>query len=91
MKKDIAFSLSLQREIEKHHLNPESEIDKSMNELGMRTLLHQAGIQKEKGYPTITVLFALIVLPVIKQSLNALWSGKFFENLIQAHKDTYYL
>jgi hypothetical protein len=61
-----------------------------MNELGIRTLLHQSGIEKEKGFSTVTLLFALIVLPVIKQSLSALWSGKFFENLLLAHKDTYY-
>jgi hypothetical protein len=90
MKKNIAFSLSVQREIERHRLNVESEVDKSMKELGIRTLLHRSGIQKEKGYSTTTLLFALIVLPVIKQSLSALWSGNFFENLIRAHKDTYY-
>jgi len=86
MKKNIAFSLFIQREIEKHPLNVESEVNKSMNELGIRTLLHRSGIEKEKGFPTITLLFALIVLPVIKQSLTALWSGKFFENMLQAHK-----
>ena len=90
MKKNIAFSLSIQKEIEKRRLNVESEVNKSMNELGIRTLLHQSGIHKEKGYSTVALLFALIVLPVIKQSISALWSGKFFENLIQAHKDTYY-
>jgi hypothetical protein len=90
VKKNIVFSLSIQKEIEKRRLNMESEVNKSMNELGIRTLLHQSGIQKEKGYSTVTLLFALIVLPVIRQSLSALWSGKFFENLIQAHKDTYY-
>ena len=90
MKKNIAFSLFIQREIEKHPLNVESEVNKSMNELGIRTLLHRSGIEKEKGFPTISLLFALVVLPVIKQSLAALWSGKFFENMLQAHKDTYY-
>lgn len=90
MKKNIAFSLSIQREIEKCRLNMESAVNKSMNELGMRTFLHRSGIQKEKGFAPITLLFALIVLPVIKQSLTALWSGSFFENLIQAHKDAYY-
>ena len=89
MKKNIVFSLSIQKEIEKRQLNMESEVNKSMNELGIRTLLHQSGIQKEKGYSTVTLLFALIVLPVIRQSLSALWSGQFFENLIQAHKGTY--
>ncbi len=90
MKKNIALSLSIQREIEKNRLNVESEVNKSMNELGIKTLLHQSGIRKEKGYSTVTLLFALIVLPVIKQSISALWSGKFFENLIQAQKDSYY-
>jgi hypothetical protein len=90
MKQNIPFSLSIQKEIEKSHLSVESEVNKSMNELGIRTLLHQSGIHKQKGYPALTVLFALIVLPVIKQTLSALWSGSFFENLIQARKDTYY-
>jgi hypothetical protein len=90
VKKNIVYSLSLQKEIERHRLNMESEINKSMNEVGIRTLLRQSGIHKEKGYATVTLLFALLVLPVIKQSLSALWSGKFFENLIQAHKDAYY-
>jgi len=87
MKKNIALSLSIQREIEKNRLNVESEVNKSMNELGIKTLLHQSGIHKEKGYLPVTLLFALIVLPVIKQSISAMWSGKFFENLIQAQKE----
>lgn len=58
MKKNIAFSLFIQREIEKHPFNVESEVNKSMNELGIRTLLHRSGIEKEKGFPTITLLFA---------------------------------
>jgi hypothetical protein len=90
MKKNIVFSLSIQKEIEKCRLNMESEVNKSMSELGIKTLLHQSGIQKKKGHSTVTLLFALIILPVIKQSLSALWSRKFFENLIQADKDTYY-
>jgi hypothetical protein len=35
MKKNIAFSLSIQKEIEKSRLNVESEVNKSMNELGI--------------------------------------------------------
>jgi len=88
MKKNMAISLSLQKEIEKRRFNVESDVNKSMKELGIGTLLHQSRIQKEKGYATITLLFALLVLPVISQSLSALWSRKFIENLIQAHKDT---
>jgi hypothetical protein len=61
-----------------------------MNDLGIRTLLHRAGIEKSKGYPTITLLYVLVLLPIIKQSLSAVWSGKFCNDFAQAHKDTYY-
>ncbi len=90
MKRDISFSLSIQREIETHGLNVESEVNKSFNELGIRTLLHQAGIRKEKGFPPVTLLFVMVVLPLIKHSLCSLWSGQFFANVIAAQKDTYY-
>jgi hypothetical protein len=33
MKKNIVFSLSIQKEIEKRRLNMESEVNKSMNKL----------------------------------------------------------
>lgn len=72
MKKNIAFCLSLQREIEKRRLNVESEVNKSMKELSIRALLHRSGIHKEKGFSTVTLLFALIILPVIKQSFSVL-------------------
>ena len=90
MKKDISFSLSIQREIESRGLNVESEVNKSFNELGIRTLLHQSGIRKEKGFPPVTLLFVMVVLPLIKHSLCSLWSGQFFTNIIAAQKDTYY-
>ena len=90
MKKDISFSLSIQREIESRGLNVESEVNKSFNELGIRTLLHQSGIRKEKGFPPVTLLFVMTVLPLIKHSLCSLWSGQFFANVIAAQKDTYY-
>lgn len=51
MKNNTGFSLSIQREIERRHLNLESEIHKSINELGITTLLHRTGIKKVKGYP----------------------------------------
>ena len=66
MKKDISFSLSIQREIESRGLNVESEVNKSINELGIRTLLHQSGIRKEKGFPPVTLLFVMTVLPLRK-------------------------
>jgi hypothetical protein len=82
--------MSIKKEIERRRLNMESEVYRSMDELGIQTLLHHSGIQKQKSYSTVTLLFALIVLPVIRRCLSALWSGKFFENPVQAHKDTYY-
>lgn len=90
MKKNIPFSLSIQKEIEKHRLNVESEVDKSMKELKIGTILRRSGIRKEKGWSTVSLLFALIVLPLIKQSFSCLWSEDFFNNFISARKDTYY-
>ena len=83
-------SLSIQKEIEKHQLNLESEIDKSINELGIKTLLQQSGITKHKGFPTLQLLFALILLPFLKISLASLWAGKMVEHIFTANKDAYY-
>lgn len=90
MKNYTPSSLSIQKEITKHHLNLESEIDKSINELGIKTLLCQSGIRKHKGFPTVNLVFALILLPFLKISLTSLWVGKLVENIFSAHKDTYY-
>jgi hypothetical protein len=55
MQKLTPSSVSIQREIERHRLNIESEIDKSMGKLGFRTtLLDRSGIRKEKGYAPIS-------------------------------------
>ena len=45
MQEHTPMSLSIQREIEKHRLNIESEIDNSMGKLGFRTLLDRSGIR----------------------------------------------
>jgi hypothetical protein len=58
--------------------------------LGIRTLLHKAGISKEKGFAPSVLVFVLILLPMIKESLTAFWSGKYFSHLLEARKDTYY-
>lgn len=89
MRNNTSFLLSIQREIKKRRLNLESEMNKSINDLGVKTLLHRAGIEKSKGYPPIALLYVLILLPIVKESLSALWSRKFFNNFITAHKDTY--
>jgi hypothetical protein len=66
-------------------------VNKPMNELEIRTLLHQSGIEIEKGFPTVTLLFALIVLPVIKQSLSfffLLFNRVSFSALFQPNQST---
>jgi hypothetical protein len=82
--------LSIQKEINKYQLNLESEIDKSISELGIKTLLQQSGITKRKGFPTLHLLFALILLPFLKISLASLWAGKMVEHIFTANKDAYY-
>jgi hypothetical protein len=90
MAKNNLISLSLQRQIEDSRLNMESEVNKSMNQLGIRTLLCRSGIQKQKGCPPVSLLFALILLPLIKESITALWREGFYNRFLEAQKDTYY-
>jgi hypothetical protein len=75
VRKDSSFSLSNQREIERHGLHVEFEVSNVINELGMSTLLHQSGIRQGKGCPPITLLFVLLVLPVIQPSLSSFCSA----------------
>ena len=90
MQKHTPLSLSIQREIEKHRLNMESEIDKSMGKLGFRTLLDRSGIRKQKGYAPISLLFVLAVLPFIKEGVRSLWTNEFYRRFLNARKDTVY-
>jgi len=90
MHKNTPLSLSVQREIEKHRLNLESEIDKSMVRLGFRTLLSQAGIRKEKGFAPVSVLLVLILLPFLKESVRSMWTKEYCSRFLNAQKDTIY-
>ena len=63
MKHFNPLSLSLQKEIAKRNSCLESEIERSMNSFGFRTMLHRCGIYKQKGYPTISILYLMILLP----------------------------
>ncbi len=49
MKHFKPLSLSLQKEIAQKNICLESEIDRSMDSFGFRTMLHQCGIYKQKG------------------------------------------
>jgi hypothetical protein len=90
MHKNTRLSLSVQREIQKHRLNLESEIDKSMVRLGFRTLLSQAGIRKEKGFAPVNVLLVLILLPFLKESVRSVWTKEYCSRFLNAQKDTIY-
>ena len=82
MKNYTPSSLSIQKEIIKHQLNLDSEIDKSIKELGVKTLLQKSGITKRKGFPALQLLFALILLPFFKISLASLWAGRMVEHIL---------
>lgn len=84
------FSLSLQKQIEKRNFSMETETNKALNELNIRSLLHQSNIRKQKGYATISLFYLLILLPFLKQRLSWFWSGKCFLNQLTAQKDTFY-
>jgi hypothetical protein len=49
MKYSKAFSLSLQRELEKRQLAMDSEIHKAFHELRIKSLLHLSNIRKKRG------------------------------------------
>jgi hypothetical protein len=84
------FSLSLQKQIEKRNFSMETETNKALNELNIRSLLHKSNIRKQKGYATISLFYLLILLPFLKQRISWFWSGKCFLNQLNAQKDTFY-
>lgn len=90
MKHFNPLSLSLQKEIAKRNICLESEIERSINSFGFRTMLHRCGIYKQKGYPTISILYMMILLPFIKKCMTSFWTDDFFHKICDAHKDTYY-
>jgi hypothetical protein len=90
MKNDTLLSLSIQREIEKHPLNVESDIATSMARLGFQTLLNRSGICKQKGCPPFSLLFALLLVPFLKETVRALWVSRHCSRILSAQKDTVY-
>jgi hypothetical protein len=85
-----SFSLSLQKEMEKRNLSMDSEINKAFKELKIKSLLRRSGIMKQKGYPTITLLYLVVLLPFLKKYLSSLWLDNCFLKHFDAQKDTYY-
>ncbi|WP_435547985.1 transposase [Desulfobacterium sp. N47] len=90
MKNNITFSLSLQQEIHKHKHSMDSEINKAVKELNIKSILHRSNIMKQKGCSTANIIYLLVLLPFLKQYLSYLWSAKACKNQIDAQKDTYY-
>ncbi len=90
MKQYKSFSLSLQKEMERRKLSMDSEIDKAMRDLKIRSMLRASGVTKKRGYATLTLLYLIILLPFIKKYFTFLWSGKSFLNYFEAQKDTFY-
>lgn len=84
---DAPLSLSLQREIEKRNLPLDSEILAALRSLKVRSLLGQSGIMKARGYPTVSLLYWLLLLPFIMKRTTFLWSGT---TMADAGKDAWY-
>jgi hypothetical protein len=84
------FSLSLQKQIASRNMNLDTEINRTFNELKLRSLLHRCHFEKQKGYLCIHLLFVLILLPFLNSRLSRLWSGKYLANFTNAKKDTLY-
>ena len=84
------FSLSLQKQIENQKISIDTEVNRAFQELRFRSLLRCSGITKQKGYPTISLMFLFVLLPFLKRKLTEFWSSRCLENQIQAQKDAYY-
>ena len=90
MNHNRSFSLSIQKEMEKHNLSMDSELNKAFKELRIKSLLRRSGITKHKGYPTITLLYLVVLLPFFKKYLTSLWIDNAFIKQFDVQKDTYY-
>jgi hypothetical protein len=77
-------SLSWQREIENRDLLLETEIDRSISELNMKTMLRQSGIIKQRGYEAGLILYLVLLLPFLKQCI------RYLVRKFEAEKDAYY-
>lgn len=78
------------KQIQNQNILIDTEINRAFQELKFRTLLHRSGINKIRGYATISLMFLFVLLPFLKRKLTDFWSGRCLENQIDAQKDTYY-
>ena len=84
------FSLSIQKQIDNECIVSDSELNRTFKELRFNSLIRKSNIIKKRGYETLTLLFAFIMLPFLKRSIACLWSSQYLQDYIQAHKDTFY-
>jgi len=84
------FSLSLQKQIKEKQILFDSEINRAFNELNFKSLLNRSGIAKQKGYPTVSILLLIVLLPFLKRTLCNFRSTSYIQNSLDAHKDAYY-
>jgi hypothetical protein len=59
-------------------------------ELKIGSMLKKSNIIKQKEYCTRTLLFFIILLPFIKNTLCAFWTISWISRQTEAHKDTWY-
>jgi hypothetical protein len=84
------FSLSLQRQFDHECIVTDSELNRTFTELRFNSLIKKSNIVKKRGYETLTILFAFVLLPFLKRSIAGFWSCRYLHNYVKAHKDTFY-
>jgi hypothetical protein len=90
MSKALHFSLSVEKQVANQPIGMETELNKAIIELNVRTILSQSKIIKKRGVSTLTLFFLIILLPFIKKGLVALWTEAQLKNKVHAEKDTWY-
>lgn len=88
MKTNNTYSLSLQRHFQNKSVD--TDINQALMELKIGSMLKKSNIIKQKGYCTRTLLFFIILLPFIKNTLCAYWTRSWISRQTEAHKDTWY-
>ena len=85
-----SFSLSLHKQIKNQTISIDTELHRAFGELKFRSFLKRSGINKNRGYATISLMFLFALLPFLKRKLTEFCSSQCLENQIDAQKDTYY-
>jgi len=65
----------------------DAEILVALQPLKVKSLLGRSGIMKKRGYPTVSLLYRLILLPFIMKRTTFRWSGN---TMAESEKDVWY-